>query len=200
MQTITFVGHGCGAITTQAYAAITPNTNPNGIQVRYVVGNPSHMVYFTKDRPSTTNSKATTLNSTCPDYDQFFYGLTDVYIPYDNPKISQPSALFKDYVSRDVQYLVSLDDDGGGDQTCEARAQGGKARKNRTLSYWKYIHLLAGDSTSSVQNYPGNFDSMKSRATFKGNTIKHTLSQISNIGHSAAAVLGSAQGRRAVFG
>ncbi|CAO1612605.1 unnamed protein product [Jaminaea pallidilutea] len=195
VKTITFVGHGCGAMLTQRYAALGKDL-VNNVSIRYVVGNPSSMLYFTSDRPSSTFKP-----SSCPAYNNFFYGLEDYYIPYDRRTTSN-SDLFKSYAKRDVRYLVSLNDNGGGDQTCEARAAGGKARKDRTLAYWKYIHLLAGESASSYQDFKGTFPNITSDGNdaFHGASISHQLSQLSGVGHDASSVINSKQGRQAIFG
>lgn len=152
------------------------------------------MLYYTTDRPS-----ASFKPSSCPNFNEYFFGLSNFYIPYDAPE--SPSAAFKSYASRDVRYLVSLDDNGGGDQSCEAKAAGGTARKSRTLAYWKYIHLLAGYAASSYSSFPGDFPNIGSNnAAFKGASVNHQLYQLSGVGHNAQSVIQSEQGKRAIFG
>ncbi|CAO1627934.1 unnamed protein product [Sympodiomycopsis kandeliae] len=190
---ITLVGHGCGAIITQRHAAIGKGAG-SGISLRYVIGNPSSMVYFTKDRPSDFNQNS------CSTYNDWHFGFDDFYIPYTLR--GSPASLFKSYAAKDVRYLVSLDDvnPNNGDQSCEARALGGSARKDRTLAYWKYIHLLAGGDASQYNAFPGNFKSISSNnANFKGASVNHQLFQFSKVGHDAQAVLQSAKAQRAIF-
>ena len=210
MKYITFIGHGCGGMVLQRYAALTGGDS-NGIPVRYVVGNPSSMLYWTRDRPSDSFNA-----NSCPYFNEFFFGLDDYYIPY--PKTQNSAQLFKEYAQRDVRYLVSLDDNGGGDQTCEAKAAGGVARKNRTLAYWKYIHLLSGASASDYSSFPGSFtrlqNAQKGQTTnakptefvdnvkpsdFTGVTVAHKLVQLSGLGHNAPSVIESSQSRKAIF-
>ncbi|PWN25296.1 hypothetical protein BDZ90DRAFT_234141 [Jaminaea rosea] len=207
MKYITFVGHGCGGMTLQRYAALTSSSS-NGVPIRYVVGNPSSMLYWSRDRPSDSFNA-----NSCPYYNSFFFGLDDFYIPY--PKNKNSAQLFKSYVQRDVRYLVSLDDNGGGDQTCEAKAAGGVARKSRTLAYWKYINILSGKKASDYSQFPGSFtrlqksqqggnsdnefvDDVKAK-DFTGVNFAHQLVQLSGVGHNAPAVLTSSQGRKAIF-
>lgn len=191
---VTLVGHGCGAIITQRSAALSRQTG-NGVSLRYVIGNPSSMLYYTKDRPVSFNANS------CDTYNDYHFGLDDFYIPYTAP--GSASSTFKTYAAKDVRYLVSLDDvnPNNGDQSCEARALGGSARKDRSLSYWKYIHLLAGESASNYNSFPGTFNSISNNnAAFRGATVNHQLFQFSKVGHDAQAVLQSAKAQRAIFG
>lgn len=150
------------------------------------------MLYFTKDRPSNFN------RNSCSNFNEFFFGLDEFYVPYTYS--GSPSGTFTKYASRDVRYLVGLNDNGaGGDQSCAAKAMGGVNRKDRSLAYWKYINLLSGRSASSVQQYPGNFDNLDV-SSFAGGELNHQLVQISGVGHSAPSVLGSSKGQQAVFG
>lgn len=191
VKTITFIGHGCGAITTQRFAALR-TADDGGVKIRYLVGNPSTMLYFSEDRPSKVNRKS------CSNYNDFFFGLNDVYIPYGYS--GSPTGTFSNYARRDVRYLIGLNDNGaGGDQSCAAKAMGGVNRKDRSLAYWKYINLLAGKSPSSVSQFPGNFDQLDT-SSFAGATLNHKLVQIAGVAHSAPATLGSQKGQQAVFG
>lgn len=203
VKTITLVGHGGGALITQRYAALRQSSDDGSISLRYVVGNPSSMLYFTTDRPSPVDE------SQCDYYNLFYYGLDQYEIPY-SANVDNPGALFTQYAARDVRYLVSLDDTSStnGDQSCGARAMGGAPRKDRSLSYWKYINLLAGGAgrqqMSKFKDYPGQFASMQdasnSHQQFLTNTFNHKLSTISQAGHEAAQVFASKQGLNAIFG
>lgn len=118
LKYITFVGHGCGGITTQGYAVVAASAVRAGIQIRYVIGNPSTEVYFTSDRPSTYDPL------TCPVWDEWPISLKRFNIGYPDP--GPAPTVFKRYIARDVRYLVGLADLGGGDQSCEAQALGGE--------------------------------------------------------------------------
>lgn len=188
---ITLVGHGCGAIITQRHASVSQKKF-NGVSIRWVVGNPSSMLYFTEDRPVDFD------RDSCSTFNDYHFGFNDFYIPYTHP--GSPSSTFKSYAAKDMRYLVSLDDvnPNNGDQSCEAQALGGSARKDRTLSYWKYIHLLAGDDASKYNAFPGSFDDLDN-SDFSGVTVNHQLFQFSKVGHDAQAVLQSAKAQRAIF-
>lgn len=216
MKRIVFVAHGGGAQVVQRYAVLGRTSS---VDIRYVVGDPSSMLYFTKDRPVKVDT------SSCPAYNDFRYGLDN----YDEPYSLSGSAvsLFKRYASRDVHYLVGLEDTSAddGDQLCGGRAAGGSARRDRSQDYWAYLHLLAG--STSTPDYPGYYpalDSSKSapssRATssssskssyptsskstiakFKsaGADLAHTFHGVEGAGHSASEVLESSVGLDAIF-
>lgn len=195
VKIITFTGHGCGGIITQRYAAV--GSVPTSIPVRFIVGNPSSMVYWTTDRSTTVDEDA------CPYYNSWHYGLDDFYIPY--PAWNRDvTSTFRRYAGRDVRYLVSLDDTSttNGDQLCEARLQGGAERQRRSQVYWKYIQLLTDNTKQVILNGPGDFDieAVTGHTEFHGVKIQQKLHRLSSIGHEADAVIGSGVGQRSIFG
>lgn len=197
VERIVLLGHGGGALVIQRYAALrnSGDSSSSSPALRYVIGNPSSMLYFTTDRFSTKYQSCDVLNI-------YYYGLDQYGAPY-NTNIMNPSGLFKTYAARDVRYLVSLDDTSStnGDQSCGARAQGGAPREKRSRTYWKYIHLLAGVPASSLNDYPGAFASLQNNARPEFNTqIQHKISTIQNAGHSETEVFSSSQGLQAIFG
>ena len=197
VKSIKIVGHGGGALVAQRYAALrnSPDSSSSSPSLRYVLGNPSSMLYFTTDR-------ATTKYQSCDVLNIYYYGLDQYDAPYST-NINNPCSLFKTYAARDVRYLVSLGDTSttNGDQSCGARAQGGAPREQRSRTYWKYIHLLAGVKASSLSNYPGTFASLQNNARPDFNTdIKHIISTIQNAGHSEVETFTSPQGLQAIFG
>nr|CDI53147.1 uncharacterized protein BN887_05700 [Melanopsichium pennsylvanicum 4] len=129
------------------------------------------------------------------------------------------------YANKQVRYVVGLNDTQiqNGDQTCMAHAVGGQLRRNRSLAYWKYIHLLAGQGGKGLENFPGSFPSLNPQQSgnktnfqnnntsniprssysvankFKGVEIKHTLTVVQGAGHSASKVYSSTVGRYALF-
>ncbi|PWN31543.1 uncharacterized protein FA14DRAFT_162548 [Meira miltonrushii] len=197
VKTIKFVGHGGGALVIQRYAALrnTGDSATTSPAIRYVLGNPSSMLYFTTDRSTNQYKSCDVLNI-------YYYGLDQYDAPYATD-INNPASLFKTYAARDVRYLVSLGDTSttNGDQSCGARAQGGAPRELRSRTYWKYTHLLAGVKDSSLSAYPGTFASLQNNARPEFNTdIKHTISTIQNAGHSEVETFTSSQGLQAIFG
>lgn len=107
----------------QGYAVVgNPPVRP-GIDIRYVVGNPSTEVYFTTDRPTTFSPLE------CPPWDEWPISLNRFNTGYPQP--GPAPTVFKRYLGRDVRYLVGLLDNGGGDQSCQAKILGGVPRKVR---------------------------------------------------------------------
>lgn len=181
------------------YAALRQEADPMGVSLRYIVGNPSSMLYFTEDRPKALSRRA------CSYFNTFFYGLDDFDAPY--PKSKTASELFQTFAQRDVRYLVGLADTSptNGDESCGAKAQGGVLRKDRTLSYWKYIHLLAGANAADLSAFPGQFASLQASNSnvelfrLSSGTVNHKLFPVSGIGHDAHAMLNSNEGLSACF-
>ncbi|CAO1612500.1 unnamed protein product [Jaminaea pallidilutea] len=216
VQRITFLAHGGGAQVIQRYAVLGKEAAADGPAVRYVVGDPSSMLYFTRDRPVHTDTKS------CPGFNDFRYGLENYTAPFE--LAGDASFLFNRYLERDVRYVVGLEDTRDkGDQLCGGRAAGGTHRKNRSLNYWAYLHLLAG--IKPVPKYPGHFPGLESHhhhrtrpksshrssrpkshkadlAAFRdfSGTFAHQLFTVSNAGHNASKVFGSSHGQQAVFG
>ncbi|TKY87835.1 hypothetical protein EX895_003416 [Sporisorium graminicola] len=214
MKYITFVAHGGGAQMLQRYAVLgAPNPAPSRLSVRYVVGDPSSELYFTKDRPVGVDRKS------CPAWNDYRYGLQKATTNYASLSPKRAPGLFKSYAAKEVRYVVGLADESttNGDQTCMAHAVGGNHRRNRSLAYWKYIHLLSGTtSPDHLKNFPGIFPALdpkygattqtniptSSRAVssrFKGVQVKHSLTVVQGAGHSASKVYGSPEGRNALF-
>lgn len=212
MTTITFVAHGGGAQMLQRYAVMgMPNPDPARLSVRYVIGDPSSELYFTQDRP-------VGVDSSCPLWNQYRYGVNNYSAPYGTLNSLVAPALFRTYAAKEVRYVVGLDDTltDKGDQTCMAHAVGGPHRRNRSLAYWKYIHLLSGANPDSVKQFPGTFPSLDAKygrtnqtniprsnratvASFRGVKLGHTLTVVQGVGHSAGKIYGSQAGRNALF-
>lgn len=212
VRKIVFVGHGAGAQVLQRYAVLGRDA-PAGIQIRYAIGDPSSMLHFTRDRPVPVNT------GSCSSFNQFRYGFDRYSAPYG--LAGSPSSLFKRYVSRDVRYMVGMEDtrSDAGDQLCGGRAMGGEIRRDRSLNYWAYIHLLAG--SRNPPSYPGFYPALDSSASkasrfspvsrfpqttsagtrnsFTGVTVRHRLHTVPGVGHSASGVLRSGPGIQAIF-
>lgn len=192
----------------QRYAVLGRSAR-SGVSLRYVVGDPSTMLYFTRDRPVAVDT------SSCPRFNDFRYGFSNYYEPYG--LADSQAGLFKRYAGRDMRYIIGLDDESttNGDQTCAGRGAGGAVRRDRSLAYWKYIHLLAGYAASSYDSFPGTFPALDSRqkadssipttsnkatlSAYKNTKIGHKLYQVSGAGHSATEVFESTEGLAALF-
>lgn len=214
MKYITFIAHGGGAQMLQRYAVLgAPNPDPSRLSVRYVVGDPSSELYFTQDRPVGVDQ------ASCPTWNDYRYGLNKYTANYGALSPARAPALFKAYAAKEVRYVVGLNDttSAKGDQTCMAHAVGGQKRRNRSLAYWKYIHLLSGTTNpASLRNFPGTFPALDANdgqtkqkniprssgtvlAKFRGVKLRHTLTLVDGAGHSASKVYSSAAGRNALF-
>lgn len=152
MKRITFLAHGAGAQLLQRYAVLGKDTPRSAVSVRYVVADPSSMLHFTEDRPEQVDALA------CPRFNDFRYGFNNYQSSY--PLSLTRQKLFRRYLGRDVRYVIGTSDTRAdkGDQLCGGVAMGGSARKDRSLNYWAYLHLLAGKS--SIPTYPGLYSAL----------------------------------------
>lgn len=211
---IIFLAHGGGAQVLQRYAVLGKDGDER-TAIRYVVADPSSMLYFTKDRPVPLSA------AECPEFNDFRYGFDNYTAPYELN--GSPSELFYRYLERDVRYIVGLEDiDDSGDQLCAGRAAGGRQRKDRSLDYWAYLHALAG--VKPIPPYPGAFPALDSSKSSGGMTtgsqnfltssreelssfaktpspssLSHQLFTVANAGHNADLVYLSPNGTKAVF-
>lgn len=196
LTNLTLVGHGGGGQLMQRYAVVGADT-PENIHVRHIVGDPSSCAYFTTDRPLNDTSIAD--KSTCEMYNTWRYGF-DNFTGTHAKSGAMPIDYFSTYVKRDVVNMVGYQDTSkNGDQYCMAQLQGGVARRDRNLAWWKYINTLAR-TNYDVSGFPGNFtDPLPDWSNVTGNTISHRLIVVENATHDAAAVFGGAEGRAALF-
>lgn len=215
MKRITILAHGGGGQVVQRYSVLGKDSPRSSVKLRYVVGDPSSMLYFTRDRPVPVDEKQ------CPRFNDFRYGFNDYTAPYSLNGRSEAS-LYKRYIKRDVRYAIGEEDTSidHGDQSCMGQAAGGPYRRDRSLDYWAYLHLLG--QASKIPSYPGWFpaldsDAMKAQANKnstgfitdtssahkkfgKGAKIAHQLFTVPGAGHSAREVFGSTPGKQAIFG
>ncbi|CAO1623126.1 unnamed protein product [Jaminaea pallidilutea] len=213
VKRVTFVAHGAGAQVLQRYAVLGADSKRPSLAVRYVIADPSTMLYFTRDRPVEVNA------TECPRFNDFRYGFSNYSAPY--PLAGSRASLFKRYLKRDVRYLIGEEDTRSdkGDQLCGGKATGGPIRRDRSYNYWAYLRLLAGKA--SIPPYPGYFpalDKSKSKAAnvtsvqnfpkstatdrsrFRTAAFKHKLFKVPDAGHNHTAILRSSEGLAAIFG
>lgn len=197
LESLVFVGHGGGGQLINRYGIIAKEHANATLKVRYVTGDPSSSVYFTQDRP--VNNTDIADKATCPLYDTWRYGFTNFTGTLDGLKT--PQEYFAQSITRDVRYVIGYNDtSAGGDQYCMALLQGGKARRDRNLSWWKYINMLARTS-EDVSGFPGNLtlDTLPDWSNISNNKLAHTLTVIQGADHNAAEVFGSDAGRTVLF-
>ncbi len=179
VTTLTLAGHSAGGQFIQRYAVlnnIDEQIRSRGLELKYVVANPSSFLYFTPQRPDNKTFKDYPA-AQCPDFNQYRYG-TDNMIPYAAGK-SGPG-LFKRYSHRSVTYLMGMQDTNPQhsmlDKTCPALAQG-PTRLSRAQAYVRYERFLAGRATR----------------------INHLAYQIVGVGHDQAKMFGSICAVRVLF-
>ncbi len=197
MKNITLVGHGGGGQMMQRYAVVAHDP-PSSVHVRYLYGDASSSVYFGTERPVVPARVAR--KSDCPTYNTWRYGFENFTSDVDPTSTMTPIQYFAQYIKRDVVELIGLDDTArNGDQYCMAQLQGGVARRDRNLAYWKYINTLAR-TNFDMTGFNATFDAdLPDWSNVSGNVIAHRLIIVENATHSAAEVFGSQVGRAALF-
>ncbi|GAC94585.1 hypothetical protein PHSY_002158 [Pseudozyma hubeiensis SY62] len=197
MQLITFVGHGGGAQLISRYAMAGAGLpSSSNIKLRYVVGDPSSNPYYTLDRPLQDASVAN--KSTCPLYNRWRYGF-DRFNGTSSSGLLTPQQYFQRLATRDVRWVVGYQDtQPDGDNTCMAKLQGGAARRDRNLSWWRYINTLAG-TNQDLTGFPGALPGMVSWGNLTGNTLNHRLTVVYDADHNAEKVYSSLEGTSALF-
>ncbi|RWA47793.1 hypothetical protein AU476_33690 [Cupriavidus sp. UYMSc13B] len=180
---VTVAGHSGGAQVVHRYAVLNnvdERIRARGIDLRYVVANPSSYLYFTPVRPAGEDGKsfAPYDKAVCPGYDRYRYGMQDI-VPY--AKGASGLALYQRYAGRQVTYLAGTEDNDPNhrvlDKACGAEAEG-PTRLQRARGYLRYERYLS--STGLV--------------------LRHQAYEVVGVGHDQARMFGSQCGARAVFG
>ena len=174
LREVVVAGHSGGGQVVQRYALIGHGDTQlagSGIQLRYVVANPSSYAYFSAQRPV-----AGFQPSTCPGFNRWKYGLQD--LP-DYAKGQSAEQLEQVYVQRDITYLLGQQDTDPNhpalDKSCAAEAQGAY-RLIRGHNYFAYLQ----------QRHPQGFT--------------QALVEVPGVGHDGNGMLTSPQGQRVLFG
>lgn len=197
LEELVFVGHGGGGQLINRYGIVAKDMSSDSLSVRFIAGDPSSSAYFTDDRPTTNPDMAS--KSTCPLYNTWRYGFVNFTGTLDGLKT--PQQYFSQNVVRDVRYIIGQDDtDASGDQYCMAVLQGGVARRDRNLAWWKYINMLAR-TDEDVSGLPGNLtrDALPDWSHLSGGKLAHTLTVVEGATHDANKVFGSQLGRTVLF-
>jgi len=140
VKQIVIAGHSGGAQVVQRYALLghdQPELKEAGIQVRYVIANPSTYAYFDERRPVAFS------HAGCPGFNRWKYGLADLPAYAEG---QTPAQLQENYATRDIVYLLGQQDIDPNhpalDKSCEAKAQGANrlARGRNYFAYLKRLH------------------------------------------------------------
>ncbi|HEX2831074.1 MAG TPA: hypothetical protein VHP37_32365 [Burkholderiales bacterium] len=181
LRRIVFAGHSAGGQAVHRYAILSrvdEKVRAAGIDLRFVIANPSSYLYFTKDRPQGAGY-APYDSALCPEYNRYKYGF-EGRVPYSDGRSADQ--LFAAYAARDVLYLLGTADNDPNhralDKRCAAAAQG-RTRIERGLSYVRYERWLAAERMA---------------------TLRHHAYEVIGVSHDQAGMFGSQCGREALFG
>jgi pimeloyl-ACP methyl ester carboxylesterase len=173
VKQVVIAGHSGGAQVVQRYALLghdQPELKAAGIQVRYVVANPSTYAYFDERRPVAFS------HAGCPDFNRWKYGLADLPAYAEG---QTPAQLQDNYAKRDIVYLLGQQDTDPNhpalDKRCEAKAQGAN-RLVRGRNYFAYLKRL----------YPQG--------------MSQQLIEVPGVGHDGDGMFNSPEGQKALFG
>lgn len=143
-----------------------------GVTVRYVAANPSSWLYLGPERASGDAFRVPSTASTCPDYDDWHYGLQNRNT-YANA--TSATQLQQQLVSRDVVVMLGTADTltADLDVSCGADLQGPR-RWQRGQTLMAYMNA----------RYAGH---------------RHQLVTVPNVGHSYRGMFTASEGLRAIF-
>ncbi len=183
LELITLAGHSAGGQVVQRMAATSPIgetlCEAFGVQIRFVVANPSSYVYLDRQRrrPGTVDEFSIP-SSNCADFNEWKYGLEDLYT---YPGLSGVDSIRARFKRRQVTYLLGQRDNDPGssslDLSCAANLQGSH-RLERGIIYYNYLQHYYGSSVSE----------------------NHSISQVPDVGHSNFDMFNSSQGLSVLFG
>lgn len=152
LKRVYIIGFSAGAQFVQRYAALTnldQELNRNGIKTTFLIISPSNLLYFTRIRPNIDFNNTFSMPMekelrTCPNYDQYKYGIEDIKNYF--PKVISNEVL-GNYSNKNIIYMVGSEDkerDLFLDKSCQADMQG-KQRIQRLNFYMLYLKNEYGD-------------------------------------------------------
>jgi hypothetical protein len=169
LRTVVVAGHSAGGQFVHRYVAFNRAhgaLEAAGLEVRYVVSNPSSYLYFDERRVSGDGTLAPYPRTQCADFNRYRYGIEQLnqYAAGAAAAYGAPSgngALAREYGRRIVAYLLGeADADPNSDsldKSCAAAAQGA-TRLERGKRYFRYVQVLLGPEvleTHSLHIVPG---------------------------------------------
>jgi hypothetical protein len=168
LRTVVVAGHSAGGQFVQRYIAFNPvhtSLRGAGLDVRYVVANPSSYFYFDERRLNDDGVLAPYPRDRCMDFNKYRYGVEQpnhyaaaAFLSYGGASAPR---LAQEYGSRTVAYFLGeadADPDSDSmDKSCAAAAQGA-TRLERGQRYFRYMQALLGPAvlaTHSLHIVPG---------------------------------------------
>lgn len=181
LRRIVVVGHSAGGQVVHRYAVVGRGdaaATRHGIDVRYIVANPSSYLYLSADRPTDDGGFASDNGARCAGFDDYRFGLKNApaYVT------SRPlEAIVRDYKARRVVYLLGTADNDPNhrvlDKSCAAMAQG-PHRLARGQAYHRYVLRHVGPDAAQT----------------------HRKVLVEGVGHDHRGMFGSPAGQHALFG
>lgn len=173
LRRVTIVGNSAGGQFVNRYAAVGRGPVELGADVRFVVANPSTYLYFDRNRHKGTSF----VPHEDIEVDQWRYGFGGGVPEYVDSSGRSAADHFERYIARDVVYLLGEEDADPGAALLEvhpaAEAQG-RTRRERGEIYHRYLRHKAQRDVHKLVHVPG-------------------------VGHDAAAMFGSPQGREHLY-
>lgn len=173
---VVIIGNSAGGQYVNRYAAVghAPDTlAKDGIEVRFIVANPSTYLYFDKSRPVDVPGEE--------DLNRWRYGFNQPP-PYVD---RSPEECLKRYVERDVSIVLGAEDRDAAalllEVSAAAMAQGAN-RHERGINYHRHVRTLAREAGLAGQHKP------------------HRLVELSGVGHDAGSVMAAPPTREIIFG
>ncbi|MFZ6745616.1 hypothetical protein ACO0LC_20520 [Undibacterium sp. JH2W] len=190
LKKLSFAGHSGGGQLMHRYAVLNhvdEALRVRGLEVQYVIANPSSYLYFTPERPDRSGAGGFVLydKTACPAYDDYRYGMQNM-VAYARSTTGMD--LYQRHWQRQVTYLVgSLDTDPNHrvlDKSCGAEAEG-PTRYQRAHAYWRYEQYL-GKHASASNAAPAS--------------ASHHYFDVQGVGHDQGKMFGSQCGVKLLFG
>lgn len=152
LKEIVVAGHSGGGQVVQRFA-LTGHDHPllqtEGINLRYVVANPSSYAYFSPQRPVKFDT------ASCPGFNDWKYGMQKLPAYAKGQGAEQ---LEQSYVSRDITYLLGQQDTDPNhpalDKSCAAETQGAY-RLIRGHNYFDYLKQRHPQLSHKLVEVPG---------------------------------------------
>lgn len=157
LKKIVFTGHSAGGQFVNRYSASSPipdELNSKGINISFIVNNPSSYVYMDNKRKvqGTENYEVPADFTDCLKYNEYRYGLED--LPFYLREIGGADVIKNRLSQRKVIYLAGVYDNNPNanllDVSCEAQFQGAH-RFERAFNYFGHLLDFYGPSIEGSQ-------------------------------------------------